>query len=78
MVGGSEEIDIVAFNSCGNEIIFGECKYWTGLVGLNVLRDLKVKARSVFWKQEQRQEYYVLFSFSGFTPELIDAAQRRG
>lgn len=71
------EIDLVAYESGGHEIIFGECKFWEGLVGLNVLKELEIKAESVEWKKDQRKAYYVLFSISGFTKELIAEAESR-
>ncbi|HIV16403.1 MAG TPA: ATP-binding protein, partial [Candidatus Alectryocaccobium stercorigallinarum] len=56
-------------------IIFGECKYWKGPVGLNVLEALKKKAENVDWNKEERMEYFVLFSINGFTPELAETAK---
>jgi len=35
-----------------------------------------MKARSVDWKQRKRQEYYCLFSKSGFTEALIKRARK--
>ncbi len=71
------EIDIVAFDSTGNDIIFGECKYWDGKVGINVLNSLEEKAKAVDWKKEKRKENFILFSISGFTDELIELAKTR-
>ena len=69
------EIDLVAVDDENKNIIFGECKYWKGPVGLNVLEALKKKAENVEWNKEERTEYFVLFSINGFTPELEEAAK---
>lgn len=71
------EIDIVAFDSTGTDIIFGECKYWERKVGINVLADLEEKAKAVEWKKEQRKEHFILFAINGFTDELIELAESR-
>lgn len=73
-----EEIDLVALDFSGKNIIFGECKYWKGPVGLDVLEQLKRKAKNVEWNRDSRHEYYVLFSIHGFTKELEEyAAQHK-
>lgn len=69
-----EEIDLVALDSNGKNIIFGECKYWKGPVGLDILAQLKRKAKNVEWNRDFRHEYYVLFSIHGFTEELKEYA----
>ncbi len=71
------EIDIVALDPEGNNIILGECKYWQEPVGIRVLRDLEEKARAVSWNRNARKEWYVLFSASGFTEELMQEAAAR-
>lgn len=73
----NKEIDIVAFDSTGADIIFGECKYWDGKVGVNVLTELEEKAKSVAWKKEHRKEHFILFSINGFTEELVELAKTR-
>ena len=72
-----EEIDIVGFDSGGDEIVFGECKYWNKLVGTDVFKALLVKKDSVLWKNESRKERFILFSISGFTKRLRDLADSR-
>lgn len=74
---GDNEIDIVAYDSNGEDIIFGECKYWEGKVGANILTALEAKAKAVEWKKEQRNEHYILFSINGFTDELKEIAKNR-
>ena len=74
------EIDIVALDTLGGrDILFGECKlYETEPVGLEVLNALQKKAVSVNWGGADRRETYVLFSESGFTEELTEAAAKQG
>lgn len=64
------EIDVVGVSG-NDEIIFGECKWSDNLVGLSVLKDLKLKTKDVLWGTSNRKEYFVLFSKSGFTADLI-------
>ncbi len=72
-----DEIDIVALDPEGKNLILGECKYWTEPVGMSVLRDLEAKTDSVAWERDNRKVWYVLFSASGFTDELIKEAESR-
>lgn len=72
------EIDIVALNSIGNEILFGECKYRQKKMDADVLASLMEKASHVPWQRNNRVEKYVLFSISGYTDELISVAKERG
>lgn len=71
------EIDIVALDKEGNHIIFGECKYWTSKVGMDVLRNLELKAEQVEWKRGTRKSYFILFSINGFTDELLELSKVR-
>lgn len=73
----NNEIDIVAFDSQSQNIIFGECKFWKEAIGLNVLRDLEEKSNAVIWQNRSRSNFYVLFSISGFTDELTELAAKR-
>lgn len=68
---GQEEIDLVASN--GEDYIFGECKWRNEKLTLSVLCKLKAKAE-VFGKN-RNSTYYVLFSKSGFTEEVINEAK---
>jgi len=72
-----DEIDIVALDPEGKNLILGECKYWTEPVGVSVLRDLEAKTTSVAWERDNRKVWYVLFSASGFTDELKALAESR-
>lgn len=71
---GDVEIDIVAYDSVGNDIVFGECKYSGQKKGLGVLAELQEKAKYVSWNRENRNEYFVVYSRSGFTKDLIEYA----
>ncbi|SDZ14881.1 ATP-binding protein [Tindallia californiensis] len=71
------EIDIVAYDREGADIIFGECKYWSNKVGINVLEELENKAKAVEWKKDKRKEYYILFGVNGFTDDLLKEAENR-
>lgn len=72
-----DEIDIVALDPEGKNLILGECKYWAEPVGVSVLRDLEAKTDSVAWERNKRKVWYVLFSASGFTDELKALAESR-
>lgn len=41
--------------------MFGECKYWAGPVGMNVLASLQEKAKAVEWNRAARREDLVLY-----------------
>ena len=71
------EIDIVAIDKENGNIIFGECKYRAGKVGLEVLRELEKKAQQVDWNSSNRKEHFVIFSISGFTNDLIEISSTR-
>ena len=74
---GKEEIDIVAFDSTGSDIIFAECKYRNQLMDVDVFNDLMRKKELVKWKNKNRQERYVLFSISGFTRQMHEISDKR-
>ncbi len=71
------EIDIVGINTAGNEILFGECKFRQKKMDVDVLEGLMQKSTAVVWKQDERKEQYILFSISGYTDELVQAAEKR-
>ena len=72
-----EEIDIVAIDPDGKNLILGECKYWQEPVGVSVLRSLEAKAEMVAWEKGKRKTWLVLFSVNGFTEELRAVAETR-
>lgn len=75
--GSKTEIDVVALDPDGKNMILGECKYWKEPVGINILRDLEEKSKAVSWNKSARKTWFVLFSSSGFTPELETLAEKR-
>ena len=74
----SEEIDIVGINTEGEDIIFGECKYYTNkLMDVDVFYNLLRKSKYVEWKNNERNEKFVLFSINGYTKKLKELAESR-
>lgn len=73
----STEIDIVAFDSSGDDICFGECKFRNEKLGLDVVISLIEKSKKVEWKNGRRKEWFALFSISGFTDEVARLAKER-
>lgn len=71
------EIDIVAVNDEESVILFGECKYWSGCVDVDVFYQLQEKAGRVSWHRGRRKEMYCIFSMSGFSPRLLELAADR-
>lgn len=71
------EIDVVALADGAPQILFGECKFWTEPIGANILAALEEKAELVDWNRNGRQEFFALFSISGFTRELQKIAAER-
>ena len=71
------EIDIVAVDQTGNDLVIGECKFRSGETGLGVLTELERKAQKVDWKTNTRRNHYILFSINGFTAELTELAKLR-
>ena len=69
----NEEIDIVGLGD--NEIIFGECKWSNKKVGLSILLSLKEKSKNVKWNNNNRKEYFILFSKEGFSDDLINLSK---
>lgn len=70
-------IDILAYDSTGKDIIFGECKYTSGPKDMDVLWDLEAKAKEVKWKNNDRKQYFILFSINGFTAKLKELEAKR-
>lgn len=70
------EIDIVAYDSCGKDIVFGECKYSTQKKGIKILKELQEKANAVNWNKDSRTEYFAIYSKSGFTNDLVEYAKQ--
>lgn len=70
-----EEIDVVALNENTHDILFAECKWSNSKVDVDVLNKLKGEASLVQWRNAKRKERYALFSKSGFTDDMKEAAR---
>jgi hypothetical protein len=66
-----EEIDIAAINEKLSSVIFCECKFRKELMDIQTLDALLFKAQRWHYKNK----FYILFSKSGFTKRLQNAAQ---
>lgn len=66
------EIDIVGLNEEDKTIVFGECKYLDKKVDVDLFYQLVQDGKAVDWHREDRKEYYILFSKSGFTRKLTE------
>ncbi len=42
---------------------------------MGVLKELRDKAKAVNWKKDSRNEFFIMYSKSGFTDELIEYAK---
>ncbi|MCD7796503.1 MAG: hypothetical protein LUG95_02470 [Clostridiales bacterium] len=65
-----KEIDIVALDENGDNIIFGECKYTNKPMDIDVYYNLLDKVKYVEWKKQSRQEHFIFFSVNGYTDKL--------
>ena len=54
------EIDLLAYDTEGKDILFGECKYSTQKKGMEVLRDLQQRQRA-FLGTETQEESPIFF-----------------
>ncbi len=72
----NEEIDLVAIDEDSRAIWFGECKWSGKKLGTDVYQDLRRKSERVEWHAGKRTERFILFSRSGFTPEMLAVAKR--
>lgn len=59
-----EEIDIVGLNGDENKILFGECKWSEGIDPKRVYFKLQEKKDEVRWKDQNREEEFVVFAKS--------------
>ena len=69
------EIDVVGINQQEGYVLFGECKWKNKPAGFDVLKELKEKSRFVELDFRPKQVYYAIFSKSGFSKSLINAAK---
>lgn len=73
----SHEIDVVGVSNADKLLVLGECKFWNGPIGVNILTELEQKAAFVNWNQDTRITIYVLFSINGFSDDLITVSKAR-
>lgn len=66
------DLDIDVAGRLLDDVSFsGECKWWSGPVGLNVLERLQDAAgRTRYYADRRDDQFYLLFSRAGFTDEL--------
>jgi AAA+ ATPase superfamily predicted ATPase len=67
---GENEIDIVGLDSETPAAVFCECKWTTSGVGEGVARSFEEKVEEVRWRNDEREEEFVLFSKAGFEDGL--------
>ena len=65
----NEEIDIIVIGE--NEILFGECKYWNNIAGVNVFKELIEKSEKVKVQDKNLKKFYAICSKKGFSRKLI-------
>jgi len=68
-----EEIDVVGVSE--TFMLVGECKYSNKKVGTDVLAQLEAKSKKIELKLPIK--YYLLFSKSGFTQDLLEIEKKR-
>lgn len=66
----------MTINSELNEILFGEIKWTSKPVGIDIFEAPKAKSYKVKWKTESRKEHFCLWSKQGFTDSMIKKAQK--
>lgn len=54
----------------------GECKWWSGPMGTNILEHLRDTSARTPYERGAGERFYLLFSRSGFTPELKRQARK--
>lgn len=69
-----QEIDIVALDCDGTDIVFGECEYTAEPMDVAVFYSLQEKKKSVQWNTESRREHFVFFSINGYTKQMKELA----
>lgn len=72
-----DEIDVVGINKEKKEIIFGECKWTSKPVSVEIYNDLLLKKELVDWNNKERKEKFVFFSKSGFDKKMEEFAKKQ-
>ena len=70
------EIDLVGLNEAENSILFVETKWNKKPLGVDVLEELKNKAKFVEWGNSGRKEYFAIIAKGGFSEGLIKNARK--
>ena len=65
---GSVEIDIVALDDAGGNILFGECKLNGNRFTMADAARIKENARQIVWKNSTRKEHFLLVSHEPVSP----------
>ena len=73
----THEIDVAGISEADDLLVLGECKFWAGPVGINILAQLEQKVEFVDWHKDTRQTVYILFSINGFSVDLQAVASAR-
>jgi hypothetical protein len=74
----TREIDVVAVSEQQCLALVGECKWSTKPVGTDVLDDLRSKTEAMLQATRAYEVIFAMFSRSGFTPALVERAEREG
>ncbi|KLU60420.1 archaea bacterial proteins of unknown function [Peptococcaceae bacterium CEB3] len=64
------EIDLVAYDSTGQDILFGECKYTKEPMDIDIFYTLLEKKKAVIWNKDNRRESFIFFSINGYTERM--------
>lgn len=70
------EVDILAIDTVGRNMIIGECKYSDSPKGLEVFNSIIEKGNKLKTEAKCDTVKYIIFSKSGFTKGLLDEAKR--
>ncbi|OGR05373.1 MAG: ATPase [Deltaproteobacteria bacterium RIFOXYD12_FULL_50_9] len=75
---GSVEIDIVALDDTGENILFGECKLSGERFTIADARKLKAKAAQVVWNNTSRKEFFLFISHEPVSPARRQELKNEG
>ena len=70
-------MDVAGLSEEDNLLVLGECKFWSGPVGVNILTELEQKAAFVDWHKGKRKTVYIIFSVNGYSEELAAVGKIR-
>lgn len=71
----NKEVEVKAVNEEGMKILPAEAKWSNRPIGTNILDEINRKAALIDWNKGQREEYYCLFSKTGFTEAPVAMAR---